>query len=105
MPTRVVKSTFVAVLLAFALSAMPADAASRARVYVRIGPPAPVVEVRPVAPGPRYVWADGYHRWDGQAYAWVPGHWVVPPRPHAVWVPGHWAHGRRGWYFVEGRWR
>jgi YXWGXW repeat-containing protein len=94
---------FAIALTAAALIAAPTWAA--ARVYVRVGPPARVVEVRTAAPGPRYVWVEGYHRWDGRAYAWVPGRWVVPPRARAVWVPARWVHERRGWYFVPGHWR
>src|SRR5437763_290908 len=51
-----------------ALTLAPASpAAAGARVYVRIGPPVPVVETRVVAPSPRHVWIGGYHRWDGRA--------------------------------------
>jgi hypothetical protein len=103
MPIRVVRGVFAAALLSTVLSAIPASASTR--VYVRVGPPAPIVEVRPVAPGPRYVWVDGYHRWNGRAYAWVPGRWVVPPRARAVWVPGRWVHEKRGYYWVDGHWR
>jgi hypothetical protein len=103
MPSRVLKGISSAVLLSTVLAAVPASASTR--VYVRVGPPAAVVEVRPVTPGPRYVWIDGYHRWDGRAYVWVPGRWALPPRARAAWVPGHWAHSNRGYYFVEGHWR
>ena len=75
------------------------------RVYVRVGPPAPRVEAVLVAPGPRYVWLPGFYRWDGAAYLWVPGRYDLPPRARARWVSPHWEHRRRGWYFVEGRWR
>jgi|SRR5450755_812735 hypothetical protein len=76
-----------------------------AEVVVRIAPPAAIVE-RPVArPGPNYVWIGGYHRWDGNAYVWVPGRWEVPPRPHARWVAHRWVHKHGNWVFVEGRWR
>jgi hypothetical protein len=76
-----------------------------AEVVVRVRPPAAVVERRVVAPGPGYVWIAGYHRWDGAAYAWVPGRWELPPRRHARWVAHRWVHGHGGWTFVEGRWR
>lgn len=79
--------------------------ANAAEVYVRVGPPHPVVEHRRVAPGPGYVWTPGYHRWDGRAYVWQPGVWVRAPRQHAVWVPHHWVHRRGGWVLVEGHWR
>ncbi|MFN8061158.1 MAG: hypothetical protein U0Q12_18505 [Vicinamibacterales bacterium] len=80
-------------------------ASAAPRVYVRVAPPAPIVEVRGVAPGPGFVWVAGYHRWSGSAYVWVPGRWVPPARPRASWVPGHWARDRRGWFWVDGRWR
>jgi hypothetical protein len=76
-----------------------------AEVVVRVGPPAAIVETRPAAPGPNYVWIGGYHRWDGNAYAWVPGRWDVPPRAHARWVAHHWVKRHGGWVLVEGRWR
>jgi hypothetical protein len=79
--------------------------AAPSRLYVRVGPPAPIVETRLIAPAPGYVWVAGYHRWNGAGYVWVPGRWERPPRPRAVWVPGHWVQERRGWFFVEGRWR
>jgi hypothetical protein len=82
-----------------------ACAPTTARAYVRVGPPARVVEVRSVAPGPGYVWIEGYHRWDGRGYFWVPGHWDRAPRSRAVWAPGYWAHDRHGYYWVDGRWR
>jgi WXXGXW repeat (2 copies) len=81
------------------------SAASAADVFVRIGPPAPVVETRVVSPGPGYVWTPGYHRWDGNRYVWTAGTWVQPPRPHAHWVAHHWVHRNGGWVMVEGHWR
>jgi len=79
--------------------------AAYAQVYVRVGPPPPVVE-RPIpAPGRGYAWIAGYHRWDGHRYIWAPGRWVVPPRPRAEWVPGHWDSRPRGYIWVPGRWR
>jgi WXXGXW repeat (2 copies) len=94
------------ILAATALAGLLAASEARSLpVYVRIAPPAPRAEVRIAAPGPGYVWVGGFHRWDGAAYVWVPGHWVLPPRPRAVWVSGHWRHGRRGWFWVEGHWR
>lgn len=94
-----------AALVSGCMLASVACATASTRVYVRVGPPVPIVEVRRIAPGPAYVWVPGYHRWDGRVYVWVPGVWVVPPRPRVVWVPGHWAYDRHGYYFVEGRWR
>ena len=93
-----------AALLGAFLASSPALAAPR--VYVTVAPPAPIVEVRVTAPSGRHVWVDGYHRWDGRGYVWVPGRWDLPPRAGHVWVPGHWAHHRvHGHYWVEGHWR
>jgi hypothetical protein len=76
-----------------------------ADIVVRLRPPALRVEHRSVRPGPNYVWVNGYHRWDGNAYVWESGRWEVPPRAHAVWVAPRWQHRRDGYVFVEGRWR
>ena len=74
-------------------------------VYVKVAPPPPPAEVRIVSPGAGYVWIGGYHRWNGTAYVWVPGRWMLPPRAHVVWAPGHWKHVSHGWYWVDGRWK
>lgn len=81
-------------------------AASAAEVVVRIGPPAPVrIGAIGVAPGPGYVWVNGYHEWSGDRYAWREGEWVRPPRPHAVWVEHRWVRRHNGYVFVRGHWR
>jgi hypothetical protein len=105
--SRFWKSFAGAALISAGLAASTAcvAAAPRGRLYVRVGPPAPLVETRIVAPGPGYVWLPGYHTWDGRAYVWVPGRWDRAPRPRARWVPARWVHDRRGWYLVEGHWR
>ena len=95
------KKLLPALLLGIAL--LPA--ASYAQVYVQVGPPAPIVEHRPVAPGREFVWVDGYHRWDGHGYVWVPGRWDRPPHPHMHWVAHRWEHRHGGWVMVEGHWR
>ena len=55
-------------LLVGTLAASSACAAPRGRLYVRVGPPGPIVETRIAAPGPGYVWVQGYHTWNGSAY-------------------------------------
>ena len=51
------------------------------------------------------MWIAGYHRWDGQAYVWVPGRWELPPHSHARWVEGRWHHDSHGYYYAEGHWK
>ena len=106
---RFIKAFANAVVFATALTAATASASAgprRGRVYVRVGPPPPIVETRVVAPGPGYVWIPGYHTWDGRAYVWRAGRWDRGPRARARWVSPRWVHDRRhGWYLVDGRWR
>jgi hypothetical protein len=90
------------VVLAGLVSIGHAQAAPR--VYLRIGPPAVVMETRPPVPHPGYVWRGGYHRWVGGRYEWFPGAWVRPPYPLAAWIPGRWERERRGWYWLPGHW-
>lgn len=95
------KKIVLAALLAFTL--LPA--ASYAQVYVRIGPPHPVVERRGPPPDRGYVWVSGYHRYDDGRYVWVPGRWDRPPHPHARWEAHHWVHRHGGWVLIDGHWR
>lgn len=74
-------------------------------IIVKIAPPRAIVEHRGAAPSARHVWIRGYHRWDGRAYVWVPGHWEVPPREHVVWVSPRWEHRHGGYVFIAGHWR
>jgi hypothetical protein len=73
--------------------------------YVRTGPPAPRYGVVGVAPGPGYLWTDGY--WDrrGNNWAWVGGSWVRPPRGRRVYVRPEWRQERGGWRLHRGHWR
>jgi hypothetical protein len=96
-----IRRSFISLVFAGAMAVSPLAA----QVYVRIGPPRPLVERRVPPPGPGFVWTPGYHRWDGRAYVWMPGAWVRPPRPHALWVAHHWVHRHGGWVMVEGHWR
>ncbi|MBI4911305.1 MAG: YXWGXW repeat-containing protein [Acidobacteria bacterium] len=73
--------------------------------YVDREPPPPRYERMPSAPSGDHVWVEGYWAWEARAYVWVPGRFLLPPRPRAVWVPGRWARHARGWHWTEGRWR
>src|SRR5687768_2383904 len=74
-------------------------------VVVTQAPPAVRIETQTVSPGANYVWTRGYWGWRGGTYVWVPGSWVVRPRPAAVWVDGHWLRRGGRYVWVAGRWR
>jgi len=80
-------------------------AALSAEVIVNVRPPAPIVETRPAAPGPGYVWIAGYHAWNGTAYVWTRGRWERPPHPGARWVAHRWVRRGHGWVLMQGHWR
>ncbi len=72
--------------------------------YVRVRPPHAVVELRAESPGPGWVWIEGYHRWDGGAYVWVPGRWERAPEGRRHWVRGRWRSYHGQWYWTDGHW-
>lgn len=92
-------------LMFLAAPAMLALGACGGGVYVVGPPPPPRYGVVGVAPGPRFVWTDGYWGWRGGNWAWVPGAWRRPPRPGAAWVPGAWVRAGRRYRFARGYWR
>jgi hypothetical protein len=69
-------------------------AAAQVSVGIEIGaPPPPRVVVRPVAPGPEFVWIEGYWYPVGPHYRWHPGYWTRPPYSGARWIlPYHDGH-------------
>ena len=77
--------------------------ALKAQVSVGIGigaPPPPRVYARPVAPGPGYVWVDGYWYPVNGHYVWHRGYWTQPPYGGAIWVGPRWEGGR----YYNGYW-
>ena len=93
--------TFV-VLLAGALSAC----AGNGYMTVRSAPPPPQARgVVGYAPGPGYVWVDGFWDWRGGNWHWVRGYWTRPPRARAIWVSPRWEPYGRGYRFHRGYWR
>ena len=73
--------------------------------YANTPPPPLRREVVGVAPGPGYVWINGYWGSRGNGYAWVPGYYSRPPRAHAVWVAPRWDRDHGRYHFREGHWR
>jgi len=74
--------------------------------YASYGPPAPrYYGAVGVAPGPGYVWTNGYWDWRGRNWAWVDGRWLRPPRARAVWVTPEWRHEHGRYRLHRGYWR
>lgn len=87
--------------------AAPAEppVATAGDIVVAEPPPAPVVEVRTVAPGPNFIWIDGYWGWERGHRVWYRGHWERPPHGYRTWVQPRWEHRPHGYVFVRGYWR
>lgn len=83
-------------------SAAPAPAQTVTVVHEEPPPLRTDIYVR--APGPRYVWCGGEWEWRGR-WAWVDGHWDLPPYPSTVWIGGSWSRGSHGWQHSHGHWR
>lgn len=74
--------------------------------YVRHAPPPVRYERWGRAPGPGYVWCDGYWDWRGNRWSWMGGTWCRPPRHGSAWAGGGWrSYGNRGYRWHPGRWR
>jgi hypothetical protein len=69
------------------------------------GPPPPRYGPVGYAPGPGYIWVDGYWNRAGGNWVWANGYWGRPPRPHAVWVRPEWRQEGNRWRFHRGYWR
>jgi hypothetical protein len=72
---------------------------------VAAGPPPPRYGAMGYAPGPGFVWTEGFYNMRGSSWVWVPGAWRRPPRGGAVWVTPAWRQEGRAWRFHRGYWR
>jgi len=90
----------------FLAAALFVSVASAVDVVIKLAPPRPVhIGAVGVAPGPGYVWIDGYHEYVGDHYVWHDGTWERPPHEHARWVAHRYVHRNGGYVFVQGHWR
>jgi YXWGXW repeat-containing protein len=89
-------------LLALMLLAATESSFAQLSIGVRIGPPPPprVVRVHPRAPGPEYLWVEGYWYPVGNHYKWHDGYWTRPPYAGARWIGPRYEGDR----FFEGYW-
>ena len=88
----------------FSTAAVPAFSQIGFGVTIGRTPPPLRYERRPPAPGPDFVWVDGFWRWDEGRYVWVPGRWDRPPFAGAYWSHPHYDHYADGWHYHEGHW-
>lgn len=73
---------------------------------VSVGPPPPLA-YGPVgvAPGPGYMWTDGYYDWGGNNWVWRQGRWARPPHPGYVWRKPYYEHRGHGYRVHQGHWQ
>jgi hypothetical protein len=100
-------SLFRSTILTATLTAALGSAAFAPSAFAQGYPPLPPprVEVLPPPPGARYIWQPGHWVWNGRAYAWIGGRYIIRRAAYREYVPGHWAdrYGRPVW--VQPYWR
>ena len=67
-------------------------------------PPAPRHERRIAAPGPGYVWINGFWDWDGGRWRWISGRWERPAVADGYWIGPRYTHTTRGTIYEPGHW-
>jgi hypothetical protein len=92
-------------LMCFLLATLGLTTACAQYRYDVPPPPPPRAGIVGYAPGPGYVWCDGYWDLRGGRWFWVNGFWNRPPHQRAVWVPSYWERHGRDYRFHRGRWR
>jgi len=67
-------------------------------------PPRPSEVISP-QPAPEAVWIQGYWAYTSRGYAWVPGHWEIPPPDRTHYVAAHWQREANRYVFISGYWQ
>ena len=106
-PLSSLAATAAAAVMAFGLAAPAAHAQIGIGVVIGTPPPPLRYEGRGYAPGPGFVWQEGY--WmpdpDGDGhYRWIRGGWVRPPYEGAYFVHPHYDRFEDGWHMQPGYW-
>lgn len=101
---KTMKKSLIAVTCILFISMFIVSCRSSA-VVVSAPPPRPVY-VRPVSPGPGYIWIEGNYIRNGRGYIYKPGYWSVPPRRYRVssYREGYWAPQGNTYRWHRGRW-
>lgn len=93
-------------LLALAFAAVTLVGCGGGGYYYATSEPPPLrAEYVGVAPGPGYVWINGYWGWRGNNYYWVPGRYERPPHRGSYWVAPHWERHGNHYVMRQGHWR
>jgi hypothetical protein len=95
-------------LLTAVLLASGVMSACGGRGFIAVGtplPPPPYAGPVGVAPGPGYVWINGFYDYSGGSWVWRHGYWAQPPYPNAVWISPFWEHDHDRYRFHRGYWR
>jgi hypothetical protein len=80
------------------------DSAPSASVSSITAPPPLPQEDQPALSEDGALWTPGYWYWRDQAYVWIPGVWVRPPRSGVLWTPGYWSVAGAVFVFHPGYW-
>ena len=91
-------------LLALAVSVMPAMSFGGVFISVNFAPPVLPVYEQPPCPEPGLIWIPGYWAYDEDGYYWVPGTWVPAPFEGALWTPPYWGWDGGLYVFHPGYW-
>jgi len=82
-----------------------APAAANSFVVVSAPPAAPPPEAIPPRPSPENIWIPGYWTWQNNEYAWMAGHWELPPFAGAKWFNPRTVSESGNFRFYEGYWK
>ncbi len=93
-----------AVLLCVPAGCVPAYGSVGYTTWADASPPAPYMEEAGAAPGPGYVWVNGYWYWSGAQWQWMRGYWAPVPAVGYAWQPSGWIQVSGRYRFVPGRW-
>jgi len=93
-------------LLAAGLTAAGMLAGCSGGAYYVSAPPPPRYGYVGVAPGPGFIWTEGFYDLRGSNWVWVTGRWQRPPARGRVWVAPEWRREGGGHYrYHRGYWR
>jgi len=94
-------------LLALSLAASALIGAACGPAYLstgfEVGPPSPSYQDVYYEGRDGYVWVEGRYDWDGSAWIWRPGSWILA-RPGLVYIQGYWEQSSGHWTWISPYW-